>query len=371
MMSLSLPKRKDKNGIIKEHHRVSCDLSGGVWLPGVNDGSCSNNRIEDTPKLNVTKVEALDLFRRMSLIRRFEERAEEAYGREKVGGFLHLYIGEEAIAVGAMAGLKPDDDVVTHYRDHGYILARGIDPKRVMAELFGKATGLSKGKGGSMHMADVKHHLWGGYAIVGGHIPLAVGLALANQYQGVPHVVACFFGEGATNIGTFFTSLNMASLWKVPLVAIVENNHYGMGTAVERASAVHEVYLKASAFNIPSVRIDGNDVLAVRDTVREKAEKARAGEGPQLIEAMTYRFRGHSMGDPQRYRTKEEVEAAKPHDPIALWRQSVLEKELATDADLQKLLDEIEVEVDAAVQFAETSPEPEPGELCADVLIEE
>jgi pyruvate dehydrogenase E1 component alpha subunit len=338
---------------------------------GMDEGTCSNNRIEDTPKLNVTRAETLDLFRKMSLIRRFEERAEEAYGRGKVGGFLHLYIGEEAIAVGAMAGLKPDDDVVTHYRDHGYILARGIDPKRVMAELYGKATGLSKGKGGSMHMADVKRHLWGGYAIVGGHIPLATGLALANQYQGVPRVVACFFGEGATNIGTFFTSLNMASIWKLPLVAIVENNHYGMGTAVERASAVSEVHLKACAFNIPSVRIDGNDVLAVRDTVHEMVEKARAGEGPQLIEAMTYRFRGHSMGDPQRYRTKEEVEVAKVHDPIALWRRSVLENGLATDADLQKILDEIEIEVEAAVQFAETSSEPEPGELYTDVLVAE
>ncbi len=322
-------------------------------------------------KLNVTKTDALVLFRRMSLIRRFEERAEEAYGRGKVGGFLHLYIGEEAIAVGALAGLKPDDDVVTHYRDHGYILARGIDPKRVMAELYGKSTGISKGKGGSMHMADVKHHLWGGYAIVGGHIPLATGLALANQYQGVPRVVACFFGEGATNIGTFFASLNMASLWKVPLIAIVENNRYGMGTAVDRASAVHDIYLKARALNISSVQIDGNDVLAVRDTVHESSDKARAGEGPQLIEAMTYRFRGHSMGDPQRYRTKEEVETAKVHDPIALWRRYVLENGLATDADLQKILNEVEVEVDAAVQFAETSPEPEPGELCADVLVEE
>jgi pyruvate dehydrogenase E1 component alpha subunit len=321
--------------------------------------------------LNITKAEALDLFRRMSLIRRFEERAEEAYGRGKVGGFLHLYIGEEGIAVGALAGLKPDDDVVTHYRDHGYILARGVDPKRVMAELYGKATGISKGKGGSMHMADVKRHLWGGYAIVGGHIPLATGLALANQYLGVTRVVACFFGEGATNIGTFFTSLNMASIWKLPLVAIVENNRYGMGTAVERASAVREIYLKAGALNIPSVQIDGNDILAVRDTVHEKAEKARAGEGPQLIEALTYRFRGHSMGDPQRYRSKEEVETAKIHDPIALWRRSVLENGLATDANLQKILDDVEAEVDAAVEFAESSPEPDPVELCADVLVEE
>src|SRR5512140_1103 len=200
--------------------------------------SPSRVSMEDAAGINVTAEEALDLFRKMSLIRRFEERAEEAYGRGKVGGFLHLYIGEEAIAVGAMAVLKPDDDVVTHYRDHGYVLARGIDPKLVMAELYGKSTGLDKGKGGSMHLADVEKHLWGGYAVVGGHIPLAAGLALAAQYRGEPRVTACFLGEGATNIGTFYDGLNMATVWKLPLVMIVENNRYGMGTAVARASAV-------------------------------------------------------------------------------------------------------------------------------------
>ncbi|NJD62099.1 MAG: pyruvate dehydrogenase (acetyl-transferring) E1 component subunit alpha [Deltaproteobacteria bacterium] len=307
----------------------------------------------------------------MSLIRRFEERAEAAYGQGKIGGFLHLYIGEEAIAVGAMAALRPDDDVLTHYRDHGYVLARGIDPKRVMAELYGKATGLSKGKGGSMHMAAAKRHLWGGYAIVGGHIPLATGMALANQYLDLPRIVACFFGEGATNIGTFYAGLNMAAVWKLPLVAIVENNRYGMGTAFERVSAVSAVYQKACVFNIPAVQIDGNDVLAVRDTVRDMAERARAGGGPQLIEAMTYRFRGHSMGDPQRYRSKEEVEAAKARDPILLWRRSILENRLATDAELQAIADEADAEADAAVRFAEESPAPGPAELCRDVLIPE
>jgi len=321
--------------------------------------------------LTVTKTEALDWLKKMSLIRRFEERAEEAYGQGKIGGFLHLYIGEEAIAVGAMAALRPDDDVITHYRDHGYVLARGVDPKRAMAELYGKATGLSKGKGGSMHMADVTHHHWGGYAIVGGHIPLATGMALAHQYRNLPRVVACFFGEGATNIGTFYAGLNMAAVWRLPLVAIVENNRYGMGTAFERVSAVSAVYQKACVFNIPAVQIDGNDVLAVRDTVREMAERSRAGGGPQLIEAMTYRFRGHSMGDPQRYRPKEEVEAAKARDPILLWRRSLLESRLATEAELQTIADEADAEVDAAVRFAEESPAPGPDELCRDVLIQE
>lgn len=327
--------------------------------------------IKDAAGINVTREEALDWFRKMSLIRRFEERAEEAYGQGKIGGFLHLYIGEEAVAVGAMAALQPEDDVITHYRDHGYVLARGIEPKRVMAELYGKATGLSKGKGGSMHMADVRRHLWGGYAIVGGHIPLATGLALAIQYRKLPQIVACFFGDGATNAGTFYSGLNLAAVWKLPLIAIVENNHYGMGTAFERVSAVGEVYRKASSFDIPGVRIDGNDVLAVRDAVRRMADQVRNGGGPQLIEAMTYRFRGHSMGDPQRYRTKEEVEEAKSRDPIARWRGTVQENDLATETELRKIGDEVEAEVEEAVRFAENSPAPDPGELCNDVLVSE
>lgn len=327
--------------------------------------------IKDAAGINVTREEALDWFRKMSLIRRFEERAEEAYGQGKIGGFLHLYIGEEAVAVGAMAALQPEDDVITHYRDHGYVLARGIEPKRVMAELYGKATGLSKGKGGSMHMADVRRHLWGGYAIVGGHIPLATGMALANQYRKLPQIVACFFGDGATNAGTFYSGLNLAAVWKLPLIAIVENNHYGMGTAFERVSAVGEVYRKATSFGIPGVRIDGNDVLAVRDAVRRMADQSRNGGGPQLIEAMTYRFRGHSMGDPQRYRTKEEVEEAKSRDPIARWGSTVQENDLATETELRKIGDEVEAEVEEAVRFAENSPAPDPGELCNDVLVSE
>jgi pyruvate dehydrogenase E1 component alpha subunit len=331
--------------------------------------SPSSVSASDVAGIHATAAEALDWFKKMSLIRRFEERAEEAYGQGKIGGFLHLYIGEEAVAVGAMAALRPDDDVITHYRDHGYVLARGIEPKRVMAELYGKATGLSKGKGGSMHMADVRRHVWGGYAIVGGHIPVATGLALANQYRNLPRVVACFFGEGATNIGTFFSGINMAAVWKLALVAIVENNHYGMGTAIERVSAVADVSKKACAFNIPAVQIDGNDVLAVRDAVHQAAERSRAGGGPQLIEAMTYRFRGHSMGDPQRYRTKEEVEEAKARDPIARWGRIVLEDGLATEAELQEVRDEVEAEVEEAVRFAESSLSPEPRELCNDVLV--
>jgi pyruvate dehydrogenase E1 component alpha subunit len=322
-------------------------------------------------KSSLTAAEALDWFKKMSLIRRFEERAEEAYGQGKIGGFLHLYIGEEAIAVGAIAALREDDDIVTHYRDHGYVLARGVDPKRVMAELYGKSTGLSKGKGGSMHMADLKRRLWGGYAVVGGHIPLAVGLALAIQYNEQPRIVACFFGDGATNTGTFYTGLNIAAVWKLPLVVIVENNHYGMGTAVTRASAVTDLYKKACAFNMPALQINGNDVLEVRDTVRGVVAKARSGGGPQFIEAVTYRHRGHSMGDPQRYRTKAEVEAAKASDPIMRWQERILGNGLATEGDLKGILSQVEAEVNEAIRFAETSPLPEPSDLYTDVLIAE
>ncbi|MBI4789980.1 MAG: pyruvate dehydrogenase (acetyl-transferring) E1 component subunit alpha [Chloroflexi bacterium] len=324
----------------------------------------------DRTESGLTRTEALEWFKQMSLIRRFEERAEEAYGQGKIGGFLHLYIGEEAIAVGALAALQPDDDVVTHYRDHGYVLARGVDPKKVMAELYGKATGLDKGKGGSMHLADVSKHLWGGYAIVGGHVPLAAGLALASQYENQSRVTACFLGEGATNIGTFFAGLNMAAVWKLPLLIIVENNRYGMGTAVERASAVTNISEKACAFNIPATQIDGDDVVAVKNAVFEMAERARRGDGPQLIEAMTYRFRGHSMGDPQRYRTKEEVEQAKKLDPLMRFRERIVNEGLVTQADLEIIENEVETEVDEAVAFAESSPAPEPDEMYQDVLAE-
>ena len=325
--------------------------------------------VDMKPKL--TRTDGLDWFKKMNLIRRFEERAEQAYGEGKVGGFLHLYIGEEAIAVGAMAALRPDDDVVTHYRDHGYVLARGEDPQVVMAELYGKVTGLEKGKGGSMHLADLSRHLWGGYAIVGGHIPLATGLALSNQYSKRPNIVACFFGEGATNIGAFIAGLNMAAVWKLPLVLIVENNRYGMGTAIERASAVSSVAEKACAFRIPAVQVDGNDVLAVRESVHAMAEKARGGAGPQLVEAMTYRFRGHSMGDPQRYRTREEVETAKARDPILLLGKQLLTNNLATEEEMKKITDQVEAEIDAAVRFAETSPAPDESVMYADVLVKE
>ncbi len=324
----------------------------------------------DNGRSALTREQGLEYLRQMILIRRFEERAEQAYTEGKIGGFLHLYIGEEAIAVGAMNALQPDDDVVTHYRDHGYVLARGCDPNAVMAELYGKATGLSKGKGGSMHLADVRKHFWGGYAIVGAHVPLAAGLALAAQYQNIPRVTLCILGDGGTNIGTFHEGLNLAGVWKLPMITMVENNHYGMGTEVSRASAVPNMVDKAGAYNMPAVQVDGNDVLAVRDAMRDAAERARRGQGPQFIEAITYRYRGHSMGDPQRYRSKEEVEERKKNDPIARFESELLARKLATEPDFATIRAAVEKVAAEAIDFAERSPAPDPAELYSDVLAE-
>ncbi len=319
----------------------------------------------------IDRETALRWLEQMMLIRRFEEAAEYAYTQKKVGGFLHLYIGEEAIAVGAVAALQPDDDIFTHYRDHGWVLARGVEPKPAMAELYGKATGLVKGKGGSMHFASVEHHMWGGYAIVGGHIPLAVGMALSHQYLERNRIAFCVMGEGATNIGMFHEALNMAAVWKLPVVFLVENNLFGMGTAVDRASAVSEIYEKAAAYRMPATQIDGNDIEQVYRTIQEFAARARGGEGPQMVEAMTYRFRGHSMGDPQRYRTKEEVENRRPNDPINRWETRILERKWATDDVIKQIFARVDKRVEEAVKFAEASPFPDPSELYTNILVEE
>ncbi len=305
----------------------------------------------------------LDLYRKMFLIRRFEERAAEAYTQGKIGGFLHLAIGEEPANVGTMAALRPDDDVFTHYRSHGHALARGMAPGPVMAELFGKATGVSAGRGGSMHLASLEHHFWGGYAIVGGHIPLAVGMALAHQYRGLDRVVLCIFGDGAVNTGAFHEALNMAGVWRLPVVFVVSNNLYGMGTAIERSSAVTEVYKRAAAYGMPGVRVNGNDVLEVEAAVRAQVEHARAGNGPSLVELVTYRFRGHSMADPELYRSKEEVERRKAQDPIVQFRRRLEEQGVAEAAALDAVEQAVEDAVDAAVRFADESPEPDPGTL--------
>lgn len=310
------------------------------------------------------RTQLLAWFEQMLLLRRFEEKAAEMYAYGKIGGFLHLYIGEEAVAVGAMAALRPDDDVLTHYRDHGYILARGTEPGPVMAELFGKRTGVSGGKGGSMHLADVKRHFWGGHAIVGGHLPVAAGLALAHQYKGEDKVCVCVFGEGATNIGDFHEALNLSAVWKLPMIWLCENNAYGMGTAVGRASAVTDIVKKARAYDMSNESIDGNDPVAVYEAMQRATAQCRSGQGPYFLEAHTYRFRGHSMADPELYRSKEEVEAMKARDPLELFATRIG----VTPEERDRIGLQVEALVEQAAQFAEESPWPDESDLWANVV---
>ncbi|MCL5996155.1 MAG: pyruvate dehydrogenase (acetyl-transferring) E1 component subunit alpha [Chloroflexi bacterium] len=307
----------------------------------------------------MNKDELIALYRQMLLIRIFEDKSAEMYAKAKIGGFLHLYNGQEAIAVGALSALRPDDDLVTHYRDHGYALARGLNANAVMAELFGREGGTTGGRGGSMHLADVDKHFWGGYAIVGGHLPLAVGLAYANVHHKTDRIVMCVMGDGSTNIGTFHAALNWAQLWKLPVIFLVENNMYAMGTAINVHSAVIEIYKKASAHDMYAERVDGKDVLAVHEVVCRLAERARGGEGPALLEAVTYRYRGHSMADSDVQRSKSEIAEQKMRDPIPTFAENVLlKRNLLTQADMDRIQKEIEAEVEAAVQFADASPEP-------------
>jgi pyruvate dehydrogenase E1 component alpha subunit len=312
----------------------------------------------------------LDWYRQMVLIRRFEQRSSELYQQGKIGGFLHLYIGQEAIAVGAIAARQEGDHVITAYRDHGHALAVGSDVRRLMAELMGKATGVSKGKGGSMHLADVERRYWGGYAVVGGHLPLAAGIALAEQYKETDNAVLCFFGDGATNIGYFHESLNLSGVWKLPVLWICENNQYGMGTTIERASAVPRMVDKACAYGMEGKQVDGMNVIDVYEATQEALQKIRSGEGPQFLEMLTYRYEGHSMGDPLRYRTKDEVEKWREDDPIGILERHLLEEGLATKDELEEIDNAVEQLVEEAVTFAEESPLPEPEALFEDIYVE-
>ena len=313
----------------------------------------------------------LSLYRQMLLIRRFEEKSAEMYALAKIAGFLHLYIGEEAIAVGTIAALRPDDYAISAYRDHGHCLARGSDPGHVMAELFGKATGLCQGKGGSMHLVDAPRRFMGGYAIVGGHIPLATGLAFATKYQSLDLVTVCFFGEGAIPSGQAHEALNLAALWKLPVIFVCENNRYGMGTPAERAIALYaNVAETARSYGIKAERVDGMDVLAVRDVMRKVVDQVRTGHGPYFVEAMTYRFMGHSMSDPAHghYRTKDEVDEHRKRDPLLLLKQTMQRDNLADETDFKKLEQEVGEVVSAAVRFADESPFPTPSDLHAHVM---
>jgi pyruvate dehydrogenase E1 component alpha subunit len=316
------------------------------------------------------KQEYLDLYRQMVLIRRVEERAAELYQEGKIGGFLHLYIGQEAVSTGLVAARKPQDRMITAYRDHGLAINVGISANEVMAELLGKATGMSKGKGGSMHMADVEKNFWGGHAIVGAHLPIAAGMALGDQYTGTDGVTVCMFGDGATNIGFFHEGLNLSKVWDLPVLWVCENNQYGMGTTVERASAVSEIRQKAEGYGIPNERVDGMDVLKVKKASEKAMEHIRSGKGPYFLEIMTYRYRGHSMGDPERYREADEVKHWQENDPIGIYHNFLIENEKATLAELEKIEEEVEEEVAAAVEFAENSPDPAPEELFTDIYVE-
>ncbi|MEJ2486037.1 MAG: pyruvate dehydrogenase (acetyl-transferring) E1 component subunit alpha [Anaerolineales bacterium] len=317
------------------------------------------------------KEEYLDLYHQMVLIRRVEERAAELYQQGKIGGFLHLYIGQEAVSTGLVAARQPQDRMITAYRDHGLAINVGISAKQVMAELLGKATGISKGKGGSMHMADVENNFWGGHAIVGAHLPIAAGLALGDQYQGSDGVTVCMFGDGATNIGFFHEGVNLSKVWNLPVLWVCENNQYGMGTAVSRASAVSEIRQKAEGYGIPNQRIEGMDVLEVKKAAEKAIKTIREGNGPYFLEIMTYRFRGHSMGDPERYRESEEVKRWQENDPIGVYHKWLVKNEKSTDEELDKLVEQVEQEVEEAVEFAENSPEPAPEELFTHVYAEE
>jgi pyruvate dehydrogenase E1 component alpha subunit len=323
-----------------------------------------------TPTVDVEL--ARRFYSEMVLIRRFEEKAAEMYALGKIGGFLHLYIGQEAVAVGATSVLRPDDYAISAYREHGHCLAKGSDPRRVMAELFGRRDGLCTGKGGSMHLFDRSVNFLGGHAIVGAHLPLAAGAAFAIKYQGGDQVVLCYFGDGAVPQGEFHESLNLAALWKLPVIYVCENNRYAMGTAIHRALAQTEIWRFAATYGIPGEAVDGMDVLAVREVVGRAVERARAEKMPSLIEARTYRFRGHSMRDPSAaiYRTKDEVEREKQRDPILLFRERCLREGVLTEADLKTLEKEVNDLVDEAVAFADASPEPPPEWLLTDIYKE-
>lgn len=300
----------------------------------------------------------LSLYRQMLLIRRFEEEAARAYAQGKIGGFLHLYIGQEPIAVGAVAALRPDDYVLTTYRDHGLALARGMTPRTAMAELYGKVTGCSKGLGGSMHFFDKEHNMLGGYGIVGGHIPIAAGTAFASKYRGEDRVSMVFFGEGAVSIGDFHEGMSLAALWKLPIVFVCENNEYSMGTPLSRTLSVEDVSLKGLGYGMERDRFNVESVFQVRDRLAEAVERARTLSEPTLVEIRTYRFRGHSMSDPGKYRTKEELEERKKKDAVLRSRIELEEK--GHRAALEALEKSIEDEITDAIRFAEESPEPGP-----------
>ncbi|MGE5261472.1 MAG: pyruvate dehydrogenase (acetyl-transferring) E1 component subunit alpha [Actinomycetota bacterium] len=335
-----------------------------LWIDEQRHDAASEPRSK-----TLTREEELHAYREMLLIRRFEEKAGQLYGMGYIGGFCHLYIGQEAVVVGMMMALKPGDQIITAYRDHGHMLATGMDAKGVMAELTGRRHGYSKGKGGSMHMFSVEKNFFGGHGIVGTPAPLGTGIAFANKYRGNDAVCVTFFGEGATNQGQVYESFNMASLWKLPVLYVIENNHYAMGTAVERGSALaEELYHRGLAFGIKGEQVDGMDIAAVKDAGTRALAFVRAGSGPMILEMRTYRYRGHSMSDPAKYRTREEVQDVREHrDPIELVRKRLIDGGRASDDELKAIDREVRQVVNEAAEFAQSDPEPDAAELFTDV----
>ncbi len=318
-----------------------------------------------------TRDEELAAYREMLLIRRFEERAGQLYGMGFIGGFCHLYIGQEAVVVGLQMAAKEGDQVITTYRDHGHMLATGMDPKGVMAELTGRRGGYSRGKGGSMHMFSKEKHFYGGHGIVGASVPLGAGLAFANVYRGNDNVCWCYFGDGAANQGQVYETFNMAKLWHLPVIFVIENNRYAMGTAIERSSATTNFAMRGASFDIPGDQVDGMDVRACRAAGEKVAAHARAGNGPYILEMLTYRYRGHSMSDPAKYRTREEVDKVREQqDPIERVRKRLLDGKLIGEDELKAIDAEIRTIVTGAAEFAQNDPEPDPSELWTDVLVE-
>jgi pyruvate dehydrogenase E1 component alpha subunit len=319
------------------------------------------------------RLEGLDretlvhLYYQMLLVRRFEEKSAESYSLGKIGGFCHLYIGQEAVAIGSISAIRKDDYVLTSYREHAHAIAKGMSPESVMAELYGKAGGCSKGKGGSMHMFDKEVNFLGGHAIVGGQIPLATGVAFASKYKGTDQVTLVYFGEAAVNQGAFHESLNMAQLWKLPCIYICENNQYGMGTSLERAMSLQDISQKAHGYELAGEHVDGMDVLAVREATQRAVERARKHYLPTLLEVRTYRFMGHSMSDPGNYRTRAEIERYQERDPLKLFLATLLESETISTKEVEEMEQRVREEIARAVTFADESPEPDPKELYTDV----
>ena len=332
----------------------------------------NRERPNEPKRHKADKAELLEFYRQMLLIRRFEEKAGQLYGLGLIGGFCHLYIGQEAVAVGLQSALDNDkDSVITGYRDHGHMLAYGLDPKNIMAELTGRAAGIAQGKGGSMHMFSVEHRFYGGHGIVGAQVPLGSGLAFAHKYRDDGGVCLAYFGDGAANQGQVYEAFNMAELWKLPIIFVIENNQNALGTSVNRSSAEDQLYRRGESFRIPGLQVDGMDVLAVRGAATAALDYVRGGKGPVLLELKTYRYRGHSMSDPAKYRSRDEVQSVREKsDPIEAVKRELVKAGVSED-DMKATDKEIKAIVAEAADFAESSPEPEPGELYTDILVEQ